>query len=479
MRGRGMSKLMPAVSVKLCRLVPLYAAWLLFAGAPSYSAGESSDPLAGTKEIDEQLHKLDQTPVGKQIAEIERKFSAATEQVGKAREEVQAQYFQLQQTEAYKEYQNRRQALEDKRDTEWSRERKAMADAARKLYASRHEELRQLATRETPHARELGLDVLTFPRLDGSTSTHPLSVILASRVLGTPYEWIYPEPTGSPWRPRPNLPMDLFLFNEYEYYPPPEKMEFTLAASRVVAKPTKVGQERLAIMINSLLAISTSTHDAYTNLVEGKCDLNLTARAPSEEELAIANKKGVTIKLSPIAKDALVFIVNRKNPIKSIGREEVVQIYQGKIKSWAQFGGVAANIVPLWRERNSGSRELFDALVSKGLQLVEPDLKDELFSNSMAGPFNRVTQDVNSLGYSVFYYEHFMALSPFTRTVAIDGIQPNAESIVSGKYPFTAEVYAAYRADEPQNSPAMKLLAWLLSPEGQAVVRESGYVPAK
>jgi phosphate transport system substrate-binding protein len=352
-----------------------------------------------------------------------------------------------------------------------------MAEVARQLYAARHEELRQLAAKETPRARELGLDVLTFPRLDGSTSTHPLSVILVSRVLGTPYEWIYAEPTGSPWRPRPNLPMDLFLFNEYEYYPPVEKMEFTLAASRVVAKPRQAGQERVPIMINSLLAISTSTHDAYTNLIERKCDLNLTARAPSGDELAAAKKKGVTIELRPIAKDALVFILNRNNPVKSIGGQEVVQIYQGKIKTWAQFGGPAASIVPLWRERNSGSRELFDALVSKRQHLAEPPLGNELFSNSMSGPFNRVTQEANSLGYSVFYYEHFMALSAYTRTVAIDGIEPNAESIASGKYPFTAKVYAAYRSDEPQNSPAMKLLAWLLSPEGQGVVRESGYVP--
>ncbi len=470
-----MSKLWPSQAAELSRLIGLAAVCLFSATAPSYAA----DPWAGTKEIDEELRKLDQTQVGKQIADIERKFSAVTEQVGKAREEVQAQYFQLQQSEAYKDYQKRRQALEEKRDTQWSRERKAMADAARKLYAARHEELRQLAIGETPRARELALDVLTFPSLDGSTSTHPLSVILASRVLGTPYEWIYPEPTGSPWRPRPNLPTDLFLFDQYEYYPPREKMEFTLAASRVVAKPAKAGQERLAIMINSLLAISTSTHDAYTNLVEGKCDLNLAARAPSADELAVAKKKGVTIELRPIAKDALVFIVNQKNPVKSIGRQEVVQIYQGKIRTWAQFGGTASNIVPLWRERNSGSRELFDGLVSKGQHLPEPALKDELFSNSMAGPFNRVTQDVNSLGYSVFYYEHFMALSPFTRTVAIDGVEPNAETIASGKYPFTAEVYVAYRAGEPQNSPAMKVLAWLLSPEGQAVVRESGYVPMR
>ncbi|SPE50538.1 hypothetical protein SBV1_1150028 [Verrucomicrobia bacterium] len=171
--------------------------------------------------------------------------------------------------------------------------------------------------------------------------------------------------------------------------------------------------------------------------------------------------------------------MNQRNPVKSIGRAEILKIYRGGIRSWDQVGGTATNIVPLWRERNSASRELFDALVSKGQHLPEPLQKEDLFSESMAGPFNRVTQDVNSLGYSVYYYEHFMALSPYTRTVAIGGIEPNAESIASGKYPFTADVYVAYRTGEPANSPGTKLLTWLLSPEGQAVVRESGYVPVK
>lgn len=459
-------------------LLSLITACIL--SARLHCCGQATDPLAGTKQIDEELNKLTQTPVGRQIADIERKFSAAAENVAKARQELQEQYFQLERTDAYKEYQKQRQALEEKRDTEWSQERKAMAEAARKLYSARHEELKKLAARETPHAQELGLDVFTFPRLDGSTSTHPLSVIVASRVLGAPYEWIYPEPTGSPWRPHPTLPADLFLFDENEYFPPLEKAEFALAASRVVAKPAKAGHDRLAIMINSLLAISTSTHDAYTNLVEGNCDLNLAARAPSAEELALAKKKGVTLELRPIARDALVFIVNHRNSVKSIGRNELLEIYQGKLGNWAQLGGAATNIAALWRERNSGSRELFDALIAKGQHLPEPPAwKADLFSNSMAGPFNRVTQDVNSLGYSVYYYEHFMALSPYTWTVAIDGVEPSGESIASGKYPLIADVYAAYRAGEPSNSPGMKLLAWLLSTEGQAVVRESGYVPVR
>jgi len=438
-----------------------------------------ADPMERSRQIDAQLQKLDQTSVGQKMAEIEKKFSTATSQVREARQEMQTEYAKLEDTEAYRDYQKQRQALEDKRETQWAIERKAMADAAEKLYAARHEELKKLTASDTPHARQLGLDVLTYPRVDGSTSTHPLSVIIASRVLGTPYDWIYPEPTGSPYRPRLNIPEELYLFDEYEYYPSKSDLEFTLAASRVVAKPSRVGQERLAIMINSLLAISTSTHNAYTNLVARKCDLNLTARGPSEDEIELAKAKGIKIELRPIARDALVFIVNRNNPVKTISRQQILQIYQGKIKNWAELGSGTNEIAALWREPNSGSRELFDLLVAAGQPVPEPKYRADLFSNSMAGPFNQVTQSPSSLGYSVYYYEHYMALSPYTRTVTIDSIEPTADTIASGAYPYTADVYAAYRAGEPPDSPAMKLLDWLVSPEGQAVIRESGYVPAK
>ncbi len=440
-------------------------------------AAQTPDPLAETKKIDEELRQLEESPVGRQISENEKKLDAARDGLDKAREEARQKYFELAETPAYKDFDKRRRELWNARDKQWLQERKIIADAARDIYAARHQELKRLAAGETPAAHKLGLDVLTFPRLDGSTSTYPLSVILASRVLNVPYEWIYPEPSGSPWAPHLKIPDDLFLYDDYEF-PDFKSMEFTLAASRVVAQPPQPGQERLAIMINSLLAISTSTHDAYSNLVVHKCDLNLAARAPTDDELALATKNGVTIKLQPIAKDALVFIVNVKNPVKNLTQRDLLQIYQGKLTNWTQLGGAATNLDAYWREHNSGSRELFDHFVSQG-PLPEPEFSSQLYANSMAGPFNQVTEDDHGLGYSVYYYEHFMALSAFTRTIAVDGIEPNAETIASGKYPFTADVYAAYRADEPAKSPAMKLLHWLLSPEGQSVLRESGYVPVK
>ncbi len=64
-----------------------------------------------------------------------------------------------------------------------------------------------------------------------------------------------------------------------------------------------------------------------------------------------------------------------------------------------------------------------------------------------------------------------------TRDLHVDGVEPNAQTIAMREYPFVSEVFVVTRNGIASNSPAAKLRAWLLSREGQSVVRESGYVP--
>jgi len=45
--------------------------------------------------------------------------------------------------------------------------------------------------------------------------------------------------------------------------------------------------------------------------------------------------------------------------------------------------------------------------------------------------------------------------------------------------PLTTPVYAIYRESDPPNPPPRKLLNYLLSEEGQALIKEAGYVPLK
>jgi phosphate transport system substrate-binding protein len=95
----------------------------------------------------------------------------------------------------------------------------------------------------------------------------------------------------------------------------------------------------------------------------------------------------------------------------------------------------------------------------------------------MGGPFLALRGDKNGLAYSVHYYEHLMAGSGHTRVLAVDGVEPSYETIRSRKYPYAAPVLVVTRSGLDPATPAARWRAWFLSAEGQAVVRESGYVP--
>ncbi|MCJ7535789.1 MAG: hypothetical protein MUO57_09680, partial [Anaerolineales bacterium] len=93
----------------------------------------------------------------------------------------------------------------------------------------------------------------------------------------------------------------------------------------------------------------------------------------------------------------------------------------------------------------------------------------------MIAPFYAISEDPLGIGYSVFYYEENMAPNENIKLLAVDGVQPNLESIQAKRYPFTSDVFAVVRAGSSPTSLAVRLRDWLLSPAGQELVAQSGY----
>ena len=62
------------------------------------------------------------------------------------------------------------------------------------------------------------------------------------------------------------------------------------------------------------------------------------------------------------------------------------------------------------------------------------------------------------------------------KLLSVDGVAPTVENIQSGAYPITASLYAVtWEGNNNQN--VIRLLNWILSPEGQELVEKTGYVP--
>lgn len=227
------------------------------------------------------------------------------------------------------------------------------------------------------------------------------------------------------------------------------------------------------------MAKTTGTPSAYLNLVNGDTDLLLVYEADRDTKRQLADV-GVKLESHPIGRDALVFFTNSSNPVASLTTRQYRDIYTGHLQNWAKVGGKNAPIVAYQRPEASGSQALLRKYVVGDAKLAKAP--SELISGEMGAIIDGVSSYANSgnaLGYSVYYYLANMYAVEGIKMLAVSGVEPTKQTIASGRYPYTNDFFAVIRADEPADSPARKVLAWLSSDAGAQAVVDAGYVSAR
>ena len=219
------------------------------------------------------------------------------------------------------------------------------------------------------------------------------------------------------------------------------------------------------------------TDQAYENLIAGEKDV-IFVTAPSSDELASAQKAGVTLDVIPVVNDAMVFLVNTANQVDNLTSQQVKDIYSGKITNWSQVGGADQPIVAYQRQVNSGSQTMFLQLVMG--DTVPMTAPQSYYLGDMGELIDKVAAYDNTnqaIGYSFFYYAQEMHVSDNVNLVSIDGVAPSPQTIADGSYPYITSYFAVMRSDEPADSPAKQLVDWCLSAEGQQTFSAASYVP--
>ena len=112
----------------------------------------------------------------------------------------------------------------------------------------------------------------------------------------------------------------------------------------------------------------SNTHPGYVKLINDEVDL-IVVTEPSEEELELAKQKGVELEVIPVVKEGFVFYVNSQNPVDSLTTEQIQKIYTGEITNWKEVGGQDEEIKAFQRPVNSGSQTGMLSLVMKGLPI--------------------------------------------------------------------------------------------------------------
>lgn len=220
--------------------------------------------------------------------------------------------------------------------------------------------------------------------------------------------------------------------------------------------------------------MSTQTGEAYKNLIKGEVDMIFVA-GPSKAQLTAAERAGVELKFTPIGKEAFVFFVHHRNPVKSLTVEEIQGIYSGEITNWKDVGGRNRDIKAFQREEDSGSQTALENLMGD-IPIMDPPVEDVI---TLMGTMLDVVSDYknypNAIGYTFRYYSTEMVGQKNIRLLEINGIAPNVENIRSDQYPITGEFYVVTAGSD--NPHIDDFIDWILSEQGQEIIKKTGYVP--
>jgi phosphate transport system substrate-binding protein len=148
--------------------------------------------------------------------------------------------------------------------------------------------------------KDLNFSTANFPVFDGSNTTEQLSVLIASKVFDTNYEW-------------------------YEKWNESDKVnELSIKST---PKDSNNYQREIAYWIKNSVKHS-GTHKAYVNLTQGRAEIILQDRFPNEDELKLAKENEVEFvtELFAFDKNTPLYIVTKKN----LNKESSVF----KIKQW-------------------------------------------------------------------------------------------------------------------------------------------------
>lgn len=208
-------------------------------------------------------------------------------------------------------------------------------------------------------------------------------------------------------------------------------------------------------------------------LLNGTTDLCASSRDMKEEERKLAKQKGIDPQEFVVARDGLAVVVNPKNPIEELTIQQVGDIYTGKVTSWSAVGGPAEPIIVLSRESSSGTYVFFqehvlgkqDYTASARLISATSSLVDEAAQTDWAIAYV-------GLGY---VSERIKPLR-IKKDAGAPAIVPSEETVKAGTYSIARPLYL-YSNGAPAGA-IKKFVDFCLGPEGQKIVRESGYVTA-
>lgn len=224
---------------------------------------------------------------------------------------------------------------------------------------------------------------------------------------------------------------------------------------------------------NGKIVSFTNSSEGYTRLINGDIDMFFGAK-PSKSQIEEAKEAGVEFEYTPIGKEGFVFFVHENNPVSHLSTQQIKDIYHGSLTNWKEVGGKNQEILAFQRPERSGSQSMMTHFMGE-TTLKEP-LTYEMISG-MTGIIQETAQyggEQEAIGYTFRYFLEGLHQEEHVKILSIDGIYPTTANIKNQSYPLSTYLYCVtLKSNKKEN--VQKLKDYLLSPQGQYIIEQTGY----
>ncbi|MEO2506301.1 phosphate ABC transporter substrate-binding protein [Clostridium paraputrificum] len=206
-----------------------------------------------------------------------------------------------------------------------------------------------------------------------------------------------------------------------------------------------------------------------TQVLDGSVDIgnsDIFANEKLEEDKA---KELVDHK---VVAQGFAVVVNEAAGVKELTKQQIQDVFSGKVKNWKEVGGADKEIFLVHRPSSSGTRATFVKTVLGGDKNLENDSLGSV-QDSSGAVAKAMAQNDGAVSYLALSYLNSDEAKSMVK-VAIDGVEASKENITTGKYPFWSWGHM-YTKGEP-TAEAKKFIDYIMSEDNKKVVEDTGFI---
>lgn len=215
--------------------------------------------------------------------------------------------------------------------------------------------------------------------------------------------------------------------------------------------------EKVSISFNP-----TGSSAGIRAVLENRCDIGVSSRRLKDNELASGLEETL------LAYDGIAVVVSNENPVSELTREQLADIYTGRITRWSEARGRDAQIVVIGREAGSGTRDGFEsALGASGRCIYRQEL------TSTGDVLTTVSRNPDAIGYI-----SLASLRENVKALRVNGVEISEESIRDGSYALKRPFLLITKKDKRLSETAEAFMNYIKSPQAAEIVSGAGAVYA-